>query len=129
MRAMARQMLSDAEIDAVAQHVAQLLPAKRAATPAPASASQPADVEAGKEIYATCATCHGEQGEGNQDLDAPPLSPLDAWYIEDQLQKFQEGIRGTAPGDDVGATMQTMAQTVEPGDIRKVSAYIQTLAK
>jgi cytochrome c oxidase subunit 2 len=128
MRAMSRQMLSDAEIDAVSQHVAQLTPPKNpAAQPAPAA--QASGTPAGEEIYSRCAGCHGEKGEGNEDMKAPPLARLESWYVEAQLQKFQAGVRGTAPNDDVGSMMQAVAAGVEPGEMRSVAAYILTLAK
>ena len=39
------------------------------------------DVTAGKASYAVCVSCHGANGEGNKDLNAPKLSGLQDWYI------------------------------------------------
>ena len=127
MRAMSRQMLSDEEIDAVAQHVSQLSPAKGAP---PASPSvQSAEAAAGKSAYAPCAECHGDHGEGREELRAAPLALLEGWYIDAQFTKFKTGVRGTVADDNVGARMREKVSTVKPGDLPKVLAYLQTLSK
>ncbi|MFM1895652.1 MAG: hypothetical protein RLZZ385_726 [Pseudomonadota bacterium] len=80
---------------------------------------------AGQQLYAACASCHGQQGEGNQALNAPKLAGLQPWYLERQLQYFKDGVRGTAEGDTAGAMMRPMAMILADTDaIRNVSAYI-----
>ena len=37
-------------------------------------ARAPGDVVVGRQLYATCAACHGAQGEGNRQLNAPKLA-------------------------------------------------------
>ena len=95
----------------------------RAATPALAG-----DAERGSGLYLTCATCHGEQGQGNQAFNAPPLAGQNDWYLVRQLENYQAGRRGGAPGDIWGAQMR--ASTAVLGDaaaVRDVVAYISTL--
>src|SRR5215831_1673998 len=36
----------------------------------------------GRELFATCAECHGPQGEGNSAIGAPNIAGMNAWYIE-----------------------------------------------
>ena len=42
-----------------------------------------------------CAACHGAQGEGNRQLNAPKLTGLEDWYLQRQLKYFKQGARGT----------------------------------
>jgi cytochrome c553 len=123
MRAMASQMMSKAEIDAVAAHIASL--------PAPPKAPRAlgGDPAAGESFYAVCAACHGAKGEGNQTMNAPPLSLFEDWYIARQLRKFQTGVRGRNAEDAIGLQMSGMAQTVPPESVDHVAAYVHELSK
>ena len=123
MRAMASQMMSKAEIDAVAAHIASLPGVEKAP---PALKGDPA---AGQSFYAVCGACHGAKGEGNQQLNAPPLALFEDWYIARQLRKFQTGIRGRNPDDAVGLQMSGMAMTVPPESVDHVAAYVHGLSK
>lgn len=88
----------------------------------------PANAQAGQPLYATCAACHGAQGEGNLALNAPKLSGQGAWYLERQLRLFKAGARGTSDKDPFGKMMAPMA-AILPDDaaIANVSAYIASL--
>jgi len=88
----------------------------------------PGDPAAGKAAYATCASCHGQRGEGNIDMNAPRLAGLEDWYIERQLRHYQQGIRGAHEEDEYGQQMAPMANTLASDSaIRNVTAYIETL--
>jgi cytochrome c oxidase subunit 2 len=83
---------------------------------------------AGGGSFATCSACHGQQGEGNPQLNAPKLAGLDAWYARRQLLHYQTGVRGTATGDQFGPQMAPMSQLVADVATREnVLAYIETL--
>ena len=86
------------------------------------------DVAAGQALYATCAACHGTQGEGNLALNAPKLSGQGAWYLERQLKLFKWGARGTHEKDAFGKVMAPMVATL-PDDaaIASVASYIASL--
>lgn len=89
----------------------------------------PGDPEAGKVSYATCAACHGQQGEGNEAMNAPRLAGLADWYVARQLRHYQQGIRGAHEDDAYGKQMAPMANTLaDETAIRNVTAYIETLA-
>jgi cytochrome c553 len=123
MRAMASQMLSKAEIDAVAAHIASL-PAVEKAAPA-----LNGNAAAGEPFYAVCSACHGPKGEGNQQLNAPPLAHFEDWYVAKQLRKFQTGVRGRNPEDAIGLQMSGMAMTVPAESVDHVAAYVHGLSK
>ncbi|MDX1491372.1 MAG: cytochrome c oxidase subunit II [Pseudohongiellaceae bacterium] len=87
-----------------------------------------ADVSAGQQSFAVCASCHGQSGEGNQAMNAPKLNGLQSWYIERQIKYYQSGVRGAHEDDQYGAQMAAMAgMLTSPEAIRNVSAYIAQL--
>jgi cytochrome c oxidase subunit II len=86
------------------------------------------DAVAGQALYATCAACHGAQGEGNPALHAPKLSGLGDWYVTRQLRQFKLGSRGAHEKDTFGKMMAPMAATLaDDAAIENVAAYINTL--
>jgi len=83
----------------------------------------------GAELFETCQPCHGAEGSGNPDIQAPAIAGLPQWYIEAQLQAFQAGWRGKHHEDLPGLRMRPMAVTLNhEGDIPAVSAYVASLA-
>ncbi len=125
MRPMSRTIERE-EFQAMAAYVASM-----PAPPADAEGNNVAatgDAGTGKNYYATCAACHGQNGMGNEALNAPPIAQLDAWYIDTQLHKYRTGIRGAHPRDVEGAQMAPMAKAL-PSDeaLTDVAAYISTL--
>jgi cytochrome c oxidase subunit II len=92
-------------------------------------ARPPPDLEAGETQYAACVACHGADGQGNKELNAPRLAGLGAWYLERQLHNFRSGARGTHEDDEYGQQMRPFA-TMLPDDaaIRNVAAYMESLS-
>ena len=43
--------------------------------------------------FAKCASCHGDRGEGNEDLKAPRLAGQDPVYLWQQIEAFRKGWR------------------------------------
>ncbi len=85
------------------------------------------DPVAGKASYATCAACHGQQGEGNPALNAPALAGLPDWYIARQIDHYKRGIRGASQDDVYGMQMAPMANMLaDDAAVRNVTAYIGT---
>ena len=83
------------------------------------------DIARGREIYASCAACHGAAGQGNEALEAPNLSVLPAWYVRSQLEKYRDGLRGGSAGDRPGNRMRAIAVTLHSdADVAAVTAYI-----
>lgn len=86
------------------------------------------DPVAGKAHYTVCASCHGQQGEGNAALNAPSLAGLPDWYVERQLRYYQQGIRGTHEQDTYGQQMAPMSNTLaDDAAVRDVAVYIAGL--
>lgn len=93
-----------------------------------AGTANAADPAAGKQAYQVCAACHGQQGEGNQALNAPHIAGQEGWYLRRQIEAFQQGYRGSKPGDTFGAQMAPMAkQVTDAATLDNLIAYIETL--
>ncbi|MDX1736426.1 MAG: c-type cytochrome, partial [Halioglobus sp.] len=87
----------------------------------------PGDPVAGKANYAVCASCHGQQGEGNLAMNAPRLAGLPDWYVTRQLDHYKAGIRGAHEQDTYGQQMAHMANMLDQdAAVRNVNAYIET---
>lgn len=87
----------------------------------PPAAKPPADSQpqplaaapaAAPAAYATCAACHGPQGEGMPALKSPRLAGLPDWYLSSTLRRYRSGQRGADPRDTGGAQMRPMAMTL-----------------
>lgn len=87
------------------------------------------DVDRGKDLYATCVSCHGDRAQGLEMMAAPRLAGQNDWYLVVQLENFAVGKRGYAPSDHGGRQMRAMMGVLQtPEDYRDVVAYINTLA-
>jgi cytochrome c oxidase subunit 2 len=87
------------------------------------------DAKAGQALYATCAACHGAQGEGSAALNAPKLSGQADWYLKRQLQLFKQQARGVHEKDQFGKIMAPMAAVLaDDAAVDNVVTYIKTLA-
>ena len=108
-------------------HLAEYLSQLPETTPPVTIEGDPAK---GQALYATCAACHGDKGQGNQALAAPKLTGKQDWYLLRHLQAFRDGVRGADPRDTTGAQMAAMAKTV-PDDrsMQDLVRFIQTLNK
>jgi cytochrome c oxidase subunit 2 len=85
------------------------------------------DAERGKPLYAVCATCHGPNGEGMHEMNAPALAGRESWYLVRQLENFKSGKRGGS-GDIYGQQMAPMAQLLPNAQaIDDVAAYLSSL--
>jgi cytochrome c oxidase subunit 2 len=121
MAPMAKQLADDTAIANVVAYIGTFTPKKPAAT-------VQGNVEAGKALYATCAACHGQKGEGNAQLNSPALAGQEGWYLVRQLDNYKKGLRGANPKDVYGMQMKPMAGTLTTDQaVKDVVAYIQTL--
>ena len=85
------------------------------------------DPDKGESLYKVCAACHGDNAEGNADIQAPRLAGQYEWYLSQQLQNFRAGLRGSDPLDKNGAVMKPMAEMLADDQaIENVVAYIMT---
>ena len=67
-------------------------------------------VARGEFLYKQCIACHMEDGSGLEVIGAPAIAGMPAWYVEAQLVKYQDGIRGAHPDDVEGLRMRPMSR-------------------
>ena len=92
------------------------------------NATAAGDAARGEGLYGVCSTCHGINGEGMRELNAPALAGREAWYIVRQLENFKTGVRGTNPRDIFGMQMAPMAQVLaDVQAMEDVAAYLSSL--
>ena len=90
--------------------------------PADAGASAP------RALYvAACESCHGTDGRGNRQIDAPVLAGFGAAYLERQLHGFRRGYRGIHPDDTEGLEMRPMVEGLADADIATLGAWLAAL--
>lgn len=93
-----------------------------------ACAEQPEGAALGPALFETCAACHGSDGAGIKDFQAPAIAGLPLWYLEGQLNKFQQGHRGAHAQDVNGLRMRGMARTLNhEGDLHAVAEYVASM--
>jgi len=86
------------------------------------------DETKGKQLFVVCSACHGADGGGNAQIQAPSIAGLHEWYLVRQLHKFREGKRGAHFDDPGGERMRAIAQTITGEDsLRALAAYIAYL--
>ncbi|MCZ6641138.1 MAG: c-type cytochrome [Gammaproteobacteria bacterium] len=86
------------------------------------------DPKRGAELFVSCMSCHGAEGEGNQTLNGPRLAGQSDWYLVQQLENFRSGARGAEPGDLYGAQMRISTSILtNAAAINDVVTYINSL--
>ena len=119
MKPKARTLMSENDVAIVAEYVSRL-PAVRP------EATLDGDAAAGEKLYGTCTACHQANGQGNEALNAPPLTNTHDWYLVTQLKKFKGKVRGAK--DPYGKQMYPMANGLADEQAMKdVVAYVLTL--
>ena len=88
-----------------------------------AAAQEDEDLVMTPEAFVYCTVCHGIQLMGNAEIDAPRLSEMEAWYVEQQLQAFKKGWRGTHAEDLIGMEMQPMAAALSDDQIVEAAEF------
>jgi cytochrome c oxidase subunit II len=121
MRTIGVRLGAEGSVDVAVSYVQSL-------RPQPISPTIDGDLERGKALYSTCASCHGAQAEGNPSLQAPALASRNDWYLVQQLENFRSGSRGSHPQDTYGAQMRAAALTLpDERSARDVVAFINGL--
>ncbi|MEL0280114.1 MAG: c-type cytochrome [Gammaproteobacteria bacterium] len=80
------------------------------------------DIDKGKELSASCAACHGDNGISVNPV-WPKLAGQNPKYLASQLYEFRKG----AEGNRNNAVMYGIAVTLSDSDIEDLSAYYASL--
>jgi len=90
-------------------------------------AAIPQDASAEELFSATCAACHGPQGEGNEALQVPSIAGLPAWFSLIQFEKFRNGQRGRGEGDIGGSHMATISENLPAAALPDLADHVARL--
>jgi len=83
----------------------------------------------GRDLFETCAACHGQLGEGNPEFGAPNIAGMQSWYVESQLKKFRSGARGAHFSDVEGMRMRPMAMSLDSDEaVHTVAEFVGKLS-
>ena len=94
------------------------------------TASLAEDNARGEVLFDLCKQCHGPDGGGMQLSLAPAIAGLDQWYVESQLQKFREGVRGMHHKDLGGLRMYPMSLWLQKDeDLKAVAEYVSSMPR
>lgn len=88
----------------------------------PASVADEPVIPDDKFVY--CTVCHGMQLKGIQQLEAPRLSGMDAWYVRKQLEAFSKNWRGAHAEDYPGMEMRPMAAILTASEIEEAAEFV-----
>ncbi|HCN31372.1 MAG TPA: hypothetical protein DIT64_22235 [Verrucomicrobiales bacterium] len=94
-----------------------------------ASLTLPLTAQEGPLLFQTvCAQCHGPEGGGRDELKAPSIAALPAWYVTTQLANFHDGKRGRdGAADPQGAMMAAVAKALSETQIQALAAHVESL--
>jgi cytochrome c553 len=79
------------------------------------------DANRGKELYASCVQCHGENGLGNVEKNAPKIAGQFDWYIISSIEAFQAG------KDRKNPDMLPYIKNLSSQDIKDLAAFVSTM--
>ena len=74
-----------------------------------------------------CAACHGDNAEGNKFQMTGSLASMPRWYLEEQLQKFRDGLRGTHPKDIHGQRMKAVTEALDLDEQIQIIDYLEKI--
>lgn len=80
-----------------------------------------------REYKVNCITCHGKNGQGREDMQAPRINHLQDWYLERSIRNFMTGKRGTHEKDFQGKLMRGMVLRFSEKQLQNVVAYVKTI--
>lgn len=81
-----------------------------------------------QQVLLVCQGCHGENLSGQAKLNTPALAGQSLNYLNRQMTKFQQGLRGRNEKDSTGQQMAEIAITLNNSDsLLEINQYISKL--
>lgn len=80
-------------------------------------------------LLAGCASCHGANGLGNTEQQAPALAGQNPDYLAKQLTHFRDGQRGSHPSDTLGQIMAASSAELNNDEIGALARYYGSLPR
>ncbi len=97
------------------------------AVPVPMNAQPAVEQPGWSETLNQCASCHGADGKGMQEVQAPRLAGQSERYLAEQLRHFVKGRRGTHADDLYGQSMAASATMLDEATIMRLAHYYASL--
>ena len=130
MSLFADALASDQALQAVAEYAAGLGDTPRGPEPSAVTQTSLAPPDAVTLAhFAGCASCHGKNGEGIEELGGPPIAGQPAWYLNRQMDAFSRGTRGSHPDDRFGGQMRVAPTPSDPDEFAALIRYIVSLPR
>jgi len=79
------------------------------------------DAKRGQTLYKTCVQCHGEDGMGNVEQQAPRIAGQFDWYIISSIEMFKAGKERKNP------KMLPFIKNLSNQDIADLAAYVSSM--
>jgi cytochrome c oxidase subunit II len=76
--------------------------------------------------FAACAACHGQDAQGNEELQTPRLAGQDPVYLRQQIEAYRKGWRGGKAEEPVGI-MANIAKALPAATTSAAIDYVATL--
>jgi cytochrome c553 len=86
-----------------------------------------AAVARGRTASATCATCHGADGRGDQAKGTPPLAGQAPGYLLNQMKLFKADKR--SPGDQALTQVKAVMKPLDDATLADLAAYYSSLGR
>lgn len=93
---------------------AEKAPVKLADKKTPSVELNPSKNATAQELFTkVCSSCHGKKGEGSDAIKAPSIAGLPSWYVETQIDKFRNDLRGISAEDPAGQVMHNIITAID----------------
>ncbi len=79
------------------------------------------DAAKGQVLFKACIQCHGENGRGNPNEEAPSIAGQYDWYIVSSINQFKKGVERKNP------KMLPFIKNLSDSDINDLAAYISQM--
>lgn len=80
--------------------------------------------EGGNVYQKICLNCHGDKGQGSEQLRSPSIAGLPDWYVISQLKKFRGRLRGGHEKDLTGSQMHAVAMSLDEKQMKEAASVI-----
>jgi cytochrome c553 len=87
----------------------------------------PASVAKGRKAAVVCASCHGDDGRGDEQRGVPRLMGQPAGYLKNQMLLFKADRR--SPGDAELTKMKGIMKSVDDATLADLAAYFASLGR
>jgi cytochrome c553 len=86
-----------------------------------------ASIASGRKASVVCASCHGDQGRGDERRGVPSIMGQPPGYLINQMRLFKADRR--SPGDPALTNMKALMKSVDDATLADLAAYYASLGR